>query len=66
MKEKIEGKEYEIKEHTRKAGGDKEIIVDVYICIREPEKTIIATVDVVKQEVIGINETASWIPIPER
>ena len=64
--ERIEGKEYEVKEHTRKAGGDKEILVDVYICIKEPKKTIIATVDVVKQEVIGINETSSWISIPER
>ena len=67
IKEKIEGKEYEVKEHTRKAGGkDKEIFVDVYIRIKEPKKTIIATVDVVKQEVIGINETNSWISIPER
>ena len=66
VKERIEGKEYEVKEHTRKAGGDKEILVDVYICIKEPKKTIIATVDVVKQEVIGINETSSWISIPER
>ena len=59
IKEKIEGKEYEVKEHTRRAGGDKEILVDVYIRIKEPKKTIIATVDVVKQEVIGINETSS-------
>ena len=66
VKEKIEGKEYEVKEHTRKASGDKEILVDVYIRIKEPKKTIIATVDVVKQEVIGINETNSWISIPER
>lgn len=66
IKERIEGKEYEVKEHTRKAGGDKEILVDVYIRIKEPKKTIIATVDVVKQEVIGINETNSWIPIPEK
>ena len=66
VKEKIEGKEYEVKEHTRRAGGDKEILVDVYIRIKEPKKTIIATVDVVKQEVIGINETSSWISIPER
>ncbi|MCW7079345.1 MAG: hypothetical protein OCU22_09520 [Canidatus Methanoxibalbensis ujae] len=51
VKERIEGKEYEIKEHTRKAGGDKEILVDVYIRIKEPKKTIIATVDVVKQKV---------------
>jgi len=36
---------------------------DVYIRIKEPKKTIIATVDVVKQEVIGINETGSWISI---
>ena len=66
VKEKIEGKEYEVKEHTRKAGGDKEILVDVYIRIKEPKKTIIATVDVVKQEVIGINETSSWISVSER
>ena len=66
VKERIEGKEYEVKEHTRKAGGDKEILVDVYIRIKEPKKTVIATVDVVKQEVIGINETSSWISIPER
>jgi len=66
VKERIEGKEYEVKEHTRKAGGDKEILVDVYIRIKEPKKTIIATVDVVKQEVIGINETSSWISIPKR
>ena len=66
VKERIEGKEYEVKEHTRRAGGDKEILVDVYIRIKEPKKTIIATVDVVKQEVIGINETSSWISIPER
>jgi len=66
VKERIEGKEYEVKEHTRKAGGDKEILVDVYIRIKEPKNTIIATVDVVKQEVIGINETSSWISIPER
>ncbi|MCD6203731.1 MAG: hypothetical protein J7I99_05170 [Methanophagales archaeon] len=66
VKGRIEGKEYEVKEHTRKAGGDKEILVDVYIRIKEPKKTIIATVDVVKQEVIGINETSSWISIPER
>ena len=66
VKERIEGKEYEVKEHTRKAGGDKEILVDVYIRIKEPKKTVIATVDVVKQEVIEINETSSWISIPER
>lgn len=66
VKERVEGKEYEVKEHTRKAGGDKEILVDVYIRIKEPKKTVIATVDVVKQEVIGINETSSWISIPER
>ena len=66
VKERIEGKEYEVKEHTRKAGGDKEILVDVYIRIKEPKKTVIATIDVVKQEVIGINETSSWISIPER
>jgi len=41
-------------------------LVDVYIRIKEPKKTVIATVDVVKQEVIGINETSSWISIPER
>ena len=35
--ERIEGKEYEVKEHTRKAGGDKEILVDVYIRIKEPK-----------------------------
>jgi hypothetical protein len=42
VKQKIEGKEYEVKEHTRKAGKDKEILVDVYIRIKEPKKTIIA------------------------
>jgi hypothetical protein len=64
IKEKIEGKEYEIDELTKQA--DRELLVDVYIYIKEPEKTIIATVDVIKGEVIELNETSSWVPIPGR
>ena len=64
VKERIEGKEYEIDELTKQT--DRELLVDVYIYLKEPEKTIIATVDVIKGEVIEVNETASWVPIPGR
>ena len=64
VNERIEGKEYEIDELTKRT--DKELLVDVYIYLKEPEKTIIATVDVIKGEVVKINETASWVPIPGR
>ncbi|HDS45129.1 MAG TPA: hypothetical protein ENN68_03395 [Methanomicrobia archaeon] len=64
VKERIEGKEYEVEERTKQT--DRELLVDVYIYLKEPEKTVIATVDVIKGEVIEINETASWLPIPKR
>jgi len=56
--------DYEVHLHPKMIG--KKFVVDVKIEIKEPEQTILATVDVVKQEVIGINETSSWISIPER
>lgn len=56
IKEKIGSKKYEVTEVTKQSGG--KLLVDVYIHIKEPEKTIIATVDVVKGEVIKINKTS--------
>lgn len=65
VKEGIEGKEYEVAEHTKQVAKGK-LLVDVYIYLKEPEKTIIATVDLIKGEVIEINETASRVLIPGR
>ena len=64
VQERIEGKEYEVEELTKQT--DRELLVEVYIYLKEPEKTIIATADVIKGEVIKINETSSWVPIPGR
>ena len=55
IKAMLKGKEYEITEVKSRQSGRK-LLADVYIHVREPEKTIIATVDVVEGKVININE----------
>ena len=57
----MRGRDYDVSVSDKLVG--KKLQADVYIRIKEPKKTVIATVDVVKQEVIGINETGSWISI---
>lgn len=63
VQERIEGKEYEIDELTKQT--DRELLVEVYIYLKEPEETIIATVDVIKGEVIELNETNIAVVDPD-
>ncbi len=55
IKDMLRGKEYEITE-VKTRQSERKVLVDVYIHIKEPEKTIVATVDVVERKVIRINE----------
>ncbi|HJH26461.1 MAG TPA: hypothetical protein C5S37_06720, partial [Methanophagales archaeon] len=56
IKEKIEGKEYEVSTHQRLIG--KRLVVDVCIEIKEPPERYVATVDTEEWEVIGVWKVA--------
>ncbi|HJH25636.1 MAG TPA: hypothetical protein C5S37_02435 [Methanophagales archaeon] len=52
IKEKIEGKEYEVSTHQRLIG--KRLVVDIYIDIKEPLERYLATVDTEEWKVIEV------------